>query len=415
MTVFLENAVVKSLRFSAIIGLVALLGACSGNASLEDRFAADPSLQGSPTLETSPTPTPTTDQLPDNFPTDIPRYDNAELLSVQSAPDNPEVRTRWKTSDPTNLVENFYQQQLPANNWEIVTPFSGDGTNSALNARRDNLELTVSIVSTSPNTEFSLDYRPAGAPTVSPIVSPTPSVSPSPLTTGNPTTFSDLDRVPEVLRANIQDIARLGVLSANPVTSDRFNPNSPISRRDFARWLVLANNTIHANVPGKQIRLADTGATPAFGDVKPNDPDYPYIQGLAESGLIPSQLTGDTSALLFRPDSPLTREDLIAWKVPLDIRKALPAATPDTIKNSWGFQDSAKINPKVVRSIYADYQNADQANIRRVYGYTTLFQPKRPVTRAEAAVALSYFGYQGDGLSAADALQAGLTQQGNSR
>jgi hypothetical protein len=64
-----------------------------------------------------------------------------------------------------------------------------------------------------------------------------------------------------------------------------------------------------------------------------------------------------------------------------------------------------------VRALYADFQNAEQANIRRVFGFTTLFQPKRPVTRAEAATALWYFGFQGDGVSAADAVQGQDTQQ----
>ncbi|MFM7794980.1 MAG: S-layer homology domain-containing protein, partial [Microcystis panniformis] len=36
---------------------------------------------------------------------------------------------------------------------------------------------------------------------------------------------------------------------------------------------------------------------------------------------------------------------------------------------------------------------------------------KRPVNRAEAAAALWYFGFQGDGVSAADAVQGQDTQQ----
>jgi hypothetical protein len=402
--------VFKFFRLSAILGSIAFLGACSGNAALEDRFAADPSLQGSPQVQTSPSPSPTTTaQLPADFPTAIPRYENAELVSVQTAPDNTAVQTRWTTNDPSNLVEIFYQEQLQGNNWQIITPFSGDGANSTLTARQGDLELSIAIVSTSPNTEYSVDYRSAGTP----VASPSPTLSPSPVQTQNPVTFSDLDRVPATLQSNIQDLARLGVLSSN--SGDRFNPSAPVTRRDFARWLVQANNTIHASVPGKQIRLGETTSNPAFGDVKSNDPDYAYIQGLAEAGLIPSGLSGDTSALLFRPNAPLTREDLIAWKVPLDIRKALPTATLDTIRGTWGFQDTAKINPKAARSLYADFQNADQANIRRIYGYTTLFQPKKPVTRAEAAAALWYFGFQGDGLSAADALQANASPSASPR
>jgi len=41
-----------------------------------------------------------------------------------------------------------------------------------------------------------------------------------------------------------------------------------------------------------------------------------------------------------------------------------------------------------------------------VFGYTTLFQPKKPVTRAEAAASLWYFGFQGDGITAKEILEA---------
>jgi hypothetical protein len=109
--------------------------------------------------------------------------------------------------------------------------------------------------------------------------------------------------------------------------------------------------------------------------------------------------------VLFRPDAPLTREQLILWKVPLDTRQALPAANLEAVKQTWGFQDAGSIEPKALRAVLADFQNAEQSNIRRVFGYTTLFQPKKPVTRAEASAALWYFGTQGEGISATEALK----------
>ncbi|MCZ8241188.1 MAG: S-layer homology domain-containing protein [Microcystis sp. LE19-131.1A] len=398
------KTVSKFIRYSTIITLLGILAACSGNPDLENRLAADPNLQTNPIPENSPN----NRQLPANFPAEIPRYSQSELLSVQTNPDNTGGQTRWQSNDPSNAIEAFYQQELVNNNWEIINPFSGEGVNSTLTARRDNLELTITITATSPNTEYSLDYRPIGTPIASPSPSPSPSPISSPLPNLNPTSFNDLESLPNPLKSHIQDLARLGVLTGN---NNQFNPNNTITRREFARWLLQANNAIYANVAGKQIRLATPNSSPAFSDVKNNDPDYIYIQGLAEAGLIPSPLTGDSSTLLFRPNAPLTREDLIAWKVPLDIRKALPSANLDTIKNTWGFQDTNKINPQLVRALYADFQNAEQANIRRVFGFTTLFQPKRPVTRAEAAATLWYFGFQGDGVSAADALQGQDTQQ----
>ena len=114
---------------------------------------------------------------------------------------------------------------------------------------------------------------------------------------------------------------------------------------------------------------------------------------------------------MFRPDAPLTREQLILWKVPLDTRQALPNASIDAVRESWGFQDAARIDPKALRAVLADFQNGEQSNIRRALGYTTLFQPKRPVTRAEAAAAIWYFGNASEGISAGEALK--LKQQQN--
>jgi hypothetical protein len=86
------------------------------------------------------------------------------------------------------------------------------------------------------------------------------------------------------------------------------------------------------------------------------------------------------------------------------MRKALPQASIKALEESWGFQDAADINSTALRALYGDFQNGDRSNVRRIFGYTTLFQPKKPVTRAEAAVSLWYFGYQGDGITAREIL-----------
>jgi hypothetical protein len=101
---------------------------------------------------------------------------------------------------------------------------------------------------------------------------------------------------------------------------------------------------------------------------------------------------------------------MLLWKVPTDTRQPLPTANLDAIKQTWGFQDAAKISPKAQQAILADYQNGDLSNVRRVFGYTTLFQPKRVVTRAEAAASLWYFGYAGDGISAQEVLKGAGNQ-----
>ena len=211
--------------------------------------------------------------------------------------------------------------------------------------------------------------------------------------------MADLSQL-EVLKVRSAENANLETASTLP------KPNKIVTRREYARWLVAANNQIYASRQAKQIRLAVDSSEPAFSDVPKTDPDFSVIQGLAEAGVIPSSLSGETKDVKFRPDAPLTRETMILWKVPLDSRQVLPTANIDGVKEKWGFQDASKIDSQASRAILADFNNGDLANIRRVFGFTTLFQPKKSVTRAEAAASLWYFGVQDQGLSAKDALEA---------
>ena len=399
---------VNVIHFSLLVCLFSSLTGCSNNQAAQNLFAADPKLTENSAAtsnlpsETAPNPTPI--QLPDNFPQQIPLYPDATILDRELAAAGKGEKTLWESSDPSNLIANYYQRELLANDWQIIESFSPDADNTLI-ASRDGTEVKVSIVSTSPKTQFAIEYQGTG----NSLQSET-ETSNSNLTASGPQNFSDLEQVTPQLRQYIEDLAALGVLtrlkSDDSAKTNLFKPNQTITRREYALWLVAANNKLHLNQAGKQIRPASQTSQPAFQDIKPNDPDFAIIQGLAEAGVIPSPLTGNSSALLFRPDAPLTRANLLEWKVPLDLRQALPSASMETIKETWGFQDTTKINnPKVWRSLYADFQNGEQANVRRVFGYTTLFQPQKPVTRAEAAAALWYFGYQGEGMSAEEALQ----------
>lgn len=458
MLPYRRPAVFVSLAVCVLTSLTACANSPTGK-SLEQTLAADPRLQAkSVTFDPPNDPNRETDalnRLPPDFPSEIPRYPNAQLKEVTQAtpptgePGN-EVNagsaqlTQWVSSDPSNLIESFYRQEFQSNNWEILSQLT-DEQGGTFEARRNDLQVTVSIqpgsatstrssATPSPSqpaagpypevaTEFVIRYirnttetPQAGVPDfIGPMLpqmpaqpGDTPDTNTPVATTGS--SFTDLNKAPQELRQYIEEVAALGVLPLEPVgsksaTTTQLEPSKTISRREYTRWLVAANNQIHANSPSKQIRGASETAQPAFQDVPPRDPDFAIIQGLAEAGLIPSPLSGDSTAVLFRPDAPLTREQLILWKVPLDTRQALPSASVDAVKQTWGFQDAARSDPKALRAVLADFQNGEQSNIRRVFGYTTLFQPKKPVTRAEAAAALWYFGTQGEGLSAKDALQ----------
>lgn len=433
-------------------GLLGLLTACANSPTseaLERSLAGDPKLKDNPTLfggssQSTPQNQPSA-QLPQDFPTEIPLYPEAKLEKVDplTTPSPQGQLTTWSSSDPINAIQNFYQKELASNNWQIVSQPTDDAGGTFV-ARRNDLQVTISIpsgVSTSNSEEAAASAQPATNQTTSSVTkfdiqysrnnpetaSQTPSQpesvnqevpsyvpsQPTGVASGQHQTLTGLDKLPPTLRQQIEDLAALGVLTITPsgaknspeTSSTQFEANKVITRREFARWLVAANNQIYANRPGQQIRLASDTTQPAFQDVSRSNPDFQSIQALAEAGLIPSPLTGDSTAVLFRPDAPLTRENLILWKVPLDTRQALPTGSIDAVKQTWGFQDVAKIDPKALRAVLADFQNGEQATIRRVFGYTTLFQPKKPVTRAEAAAALWYFGSQGEGISAQEALQ----------
>ncbi|MGB3694940.1 MAG: S-layer homology domain-containing protein [Spirulinaceae cyanobacterium] len=385
--------------FATSFLLFSLLGLNACTQDLQNKLAPDPELkETSETTEPvaekpTPTPTPTTEE----FPEEIPSYPKAELLETKPAGKG--TLTRWQSEDPSNSIASFYQEEFQNNDWEIASSGEED---SPIVASKNGLEVKVSVVNpTTPEEEekgtaFLVEYQREAI-----------TVKNKPVEKNAPQEFSDLEKVNPQLTEYIQDLGQLGVFasSSNKNQDEKFQPNQTITRRDYANWLVTANNLLHENIPSKQIRLIEDAQQPAFQDVKKSDPDFAVIQGLAEAGLIPSSLTGNIDAGLFRPDAPLTREDLIWWKVPLDTRQALPKTTLDSIQQTWGFQDASKVNPQVLPALYLDFQNGEQANIRRTFGYTTIFQPKKPVTRAEAAATLWYFGFQGEGITAQEALK----------
>ncbi len=430
--------------------LLAAVTACANSPNskaLEEALAADPKLKQNPVVFSSPPPataieTNSTAKLPPDFPTEIPLYPNAQLIEVsgETDPSPKNVRLRWESTDPVNSVGNFYSTEFGRRNWEIVSRPTAEGQGSLV-ATRDNLRVTVSLSPTQKvggSTEFGIDYSKdspeiAASPqpnnsesSASPTPTPSPSNSEGTTLTPSPSPKSakvseQEGQIPQQLRQYVADLTQLEVLKVRSsprasLTTDSANletastlpkPNKIVTRREYARWLVAANNQIYASRQAKQIRLAVDSSEPAFSDLPKTDPDFSAIQGLAEAGVIPSSLSGETKDVKFRPDAPLTRETMILWKVPLDTRQVLPTANIEGVKEKWGFQDASKIDSQASRAVLADFNNGDLANIRRVFGFTTLFQPKKPVTRAEAAASLWYFGLQDQGLSARDAKDTG--------
>ncbi len=364
------------------------------------------------------------------IPQNIPQYPQAKLINFSASDHSQLIKILWQVNEDQEKIKTYYQNQLKQDQWEIIAPFNStqaDTNKNVLIATKDNSKLTVSIIKNNP-TQFSLEYTktqtnlaqndsivientpiPTSTSPSSPTPKVTPKVTPTPTETPNNNqssaqTFDDLTEIPENFQQYINDLNELEIFTNNDIIDNKFKPNEPIKKRDFVRWLVQTNNKIYADNPPKQIRLDSQSSELAFRDILPTDPDFKYIQALAETGIILSPLTGENQPDLFYPDQPLTREELILWKVPFDVRQALPKADLKLIEESWGFQDTAKINPQILNAVYADFQNKKYSNIERIFNFTKLFQPQKTVTRAEAVASLWYFGNENEGISIKDYL-----------
>lgn len=214
--------------------------------------------------------------------------------------------------------------------------------------------------------------------------------------------------------AQIQDLAKLGVFG--PPTGT-FNPTGTITRGDFARWIVNANNAIWANDPDRVIRPSQS-ATSSYPDVPTSHPDFTYIQGLYDAGFsvgFPDET--------FKPDANLTHEQMIAIKEAVDrdgLDKYYVSYWSSTMPD-W--KDKAQINA-IFRGPIAEDSGLDRSvvsqwnlptyvigNVGRAFGAIAMFRPQDPVTRAQAALVLWKMGphddHHGPGdapRSAADAL-----------
>jgi hypothetical protein len=375
-------------KYIYLFGLLIFLTSCSSNPRLANLFAPNsaltpqtnshsndpvnllPNEQNHNQLEL---------QLPSNFPPDIPLYPQAKLVKVE---DN---TTLWSSSDPSNLIISYYEQELLKEKWQLKE--KEDNFITAIQPESKQ-SLQLSLIPSGEETNFSLTFNQLNPEANSPNQSTT--------TKAEPETAGMINSKSTEINSSVSPLPELIKLKIIDNQQADSNPYQIITRREYARWLFKANNLLFADVNSKLIRLANPSTQPAFNDVNQNDSDFRIIQGLAEAGLIPSRLTQDTGVIAFRPDSPLTREDLIAWKVPLDFRQNLPPASLDNLKETWGFQDVTKIKPQVWQELYVDWQNGEDANIRRAFGYITLFQPQKSVTYEEAARVLMNFGYQGD-------------------
>ncbi|KAL3731510.1 hypothetical protein ACJRO7_028399 [Eucalyptus globulus] len=188
------------------------------------------------------------------------------------------------------------------------------------------------------------------------------------------------------------------VLERLKIMEEDIRANELCTRREYARWLVRLSSSLERN-PKRRIvpSLSLSGSkVAAFDDVSVEDPDFGAIQALAEAGIISSKLVGENSSsffadrhsMLFYPERFISRQDLINWRVQLEY-DFVPGLEEEISKKKVGFMDMREISPNISAEFFMDLLAGDRSIMRKVFGQSKRFQPNKPSTKAQAAVALS--------------------------
>lgn len=187
----------------------------------------------------------------------------------------------------------------------------------------------------------------------------------------------------------------LSALKELKIIEDDVKADELCTRREYARWLVLANSLLERNRKHRIVPSAVLSGSkvPSFNDVNIEDPDFEHIQSLAEVGIIPSNLSGghldeDREGLSFSPESFISREDLVSWKAKLEYG-VLPWIDEEISRRNIGVLDAREISSDAIIYLFMDLQEDEKSILRRTFGQSNRFQPRKPSTKAQAVVALT--------------------------
>jgi len=229
--------------------------------------------------------------------------------------------------------------------------------------------------------------------------------SPSPLSQASTEASGStgVERVAPTVSVSFSDLAgnlhtaaitALGELGALDSTTGAFNPDQPVKRRDFVRWLFKTNNAVFADLPSHQIHPGRSDETPAFKDLPSSDPDFPYVQGMNDAGIA----VGFPDAT-FKGDRPITREQAVAVKSLLDQGGLASEYSGKNILYLRNFlppwKDRDDVSITYIGAIGQDHYDegaTEVDNIGRTFGAIAVFRPRATVTRGEAAEMLGRIG-----------------------
>ncbi|CAL0308007.1 unnamed protein product [Lupinus luteus] len=189
----------------------------------------------------------------------------------------------------------------------------------------------------------------------------------------------------------------LSVLKSLKIIEDDVEASELCTRREFARWLVKLSSSLERNprhMIAPIVSLSESIVT-AFDDITEEDPDFRFIQALAEAGVLPSKLSWKNSSsssesssqvnVNFFPHRFISRQDLVDWRAQLEYDFFSGVIDQISIKKA-GYMDVKEI---ISPAVYADMLEGERSILRNVFGQSKRFQPNKPSTNAQAAVALT--------------------------
>lgn len=189
----------------------------------------------------------------------------------------------------------------------------------------------------------------------------------------------------------------LAVLKKLKIIEDDVEANELCTRREFARWLVKLNSSLERNPKHRVPSIVSLSGSVvfAFDDINADDPDFQSIQVLAETGVVPSKLSWKNSSnccgsdckedINFFPDRFISRQDLMEWRTQLEYGFIYGIIDQISIKKA-GYMDVKEITSP---GVYLDMLAGESSILRKVFGQSRRFQPNKPSTKAQAAVALT--------------------------
>ena len=217
--------------------------------------------------------------------------------------------------------------------------------------------------------------------------------------------FSDLTDIADIPNKEmIDDLSKLHVFDDLAVSSSdrkaQFKPLQPVTRGEYVTWLYRAYNAI--KTPDKQLHLAPQ-VRQQFSDTAPTHPAYKYVQAISNAGYSIGYKDGT-----FKPDKPLTREEMMGIKIGLDVGKDIPPYRSQ-MEAVWKYSDGKSVDERFTGFIEQDYYVSGPlgSNTQRAFGKIGTFKPKQAVLRYEAAGTLwqqGQFGNNGD-ITATDAIK----------